>query len=143
MLLSQQVESYRFWEVVTQWAAEKLEHEHVVARALARAVLRDGLRVQSVDPRWTAPGTFELRGAPLVGYVGREGLLPVFIRASALAHLRGIVERAVVPDPQQLFEEFVTQQDFAAWLAHAGLPLPAFWFAPQHLPAGPAVTRHA
>ena len=50
-LLSQQVESYRFWEVVTQWAEEKLQHPNVVARVLAKGVLRDGLRVQSVDPK--------------------------------------------------------------------------------------------
>jgi hypothetical protein len=42
MLLSQHVESYRFWEVVTQWAQERLQHEHVVARVLAKAVVRDG-----------------------------------------------------------------------------------------------------
>lgn len=59
MLLSQQVESYRFREVVTQWAAGKLQHEHVVARPLAKGVLRDGVRVQSVDPRWTPAFSFE------------------------------------------------------------------------------------
>jgi hypothetical protein len=128
MLLSQHVESYRFWEVVTQWAREKLEHDDVVARALAKAVVRDGLRVQSADPRWLKPGTFELRGAPLVGYVASEGMLPVFIRASALAHLRGIVERAAPPQPEALFEEFMTQQDFRVWLTRTGLALPAFWF---------------
>jgi hypothetical protein len=130
MLLSQQVESYRFWEVVTQWAAEKLQHEHVVARALAKAVLRDGLRLQSVDPRWTNAGTFELRGAPLVGYVAREGSLPIFLRATALNHIRGIVERAATPEPEALYEEFVTKQDFHAWLVRSGLILPAFWFEP-------------
>ena len=128
MLLSQQVESYRFWEVVTQWAREKLQHEHVVARALAKAVVRDGLRLQSVDPRWSAPGTFELRGAPLVGYVTTEGALPIFIRAKALAHLRSIVERAATPQPEALFEEFLTKQDFQAWLTRSKLPLPSFWF---------------
>ena len=128
MFLSQQVESYRFWEVVTQWAREKLQHEHVVARALAKAVVRDGLRLQSVDPRWPTPGTFELRGAPLVGYVAKEGGLPIFIRAKALAHLQSIVERAATPQPEVLFEEFLTKQDFRAWLTHAELPVPSFWF---------------
>lgn len=128
--LSQQVESYRFWEVVAQWAEETVQHPNIVARVLAKGVLRDGLRVQSVDPKWSAPGTFELRGAPLVGYVAREGALPVFIRASALAHFRGIVERAATPDPQALFEEFVTKQDFLAWLGRAGMAPPAFWFEP-------------
>lgn len=134
MLLSQQVESYRFWEVVTQWAAEKLQHEHVVARALAKAVLRDGLRLQSVDPRWMNAGTFELKGAPLVGYVAREGGLPIFLRATALSHIRGIVERAATPEREALHEEFVTKQDFQAWLARAELPLPAFWFATGRRP---------
>lgn len=136
MLLSQQVESYRFWEVVTQWATEKLQHEHVVARALAKAVVRDGLRLQSVDPRWSSPGTFELRGAPLVGYVAKEGALPVFIRAKALAHLRSIVERAATPQPEALFEEFVTKQDFQAWLTHSQLPVPSFWFEKELRPEG-------
>ena len=35
-------ESYRFWDIVTQWAAEKLQHEQVVARVLAKGVIRDG-----------------------------------------------------------------------------------------------------
>jgi len=129
MLLSQQVESYRFWDIVTQWAAEKLQHEQMVARVLAKGVIRDGLRVQSVDPRWTSPGTFELRGAPLVGFVAREGALPVFVRGAALKHLRSVVEAAATPDPQVLFEEFITKQDFAAWIAQARLEPPRFWFA--------------
>src|SRR4051812_3116313 len=130
MLLSQQVESYRFWDIVTQWAAEKMQNEQVVARVIAKGVIRDGLRLQSVDPKWTSPGTFELRGAPLVGFVAREGALPVFLRASALKHLRGIVEAAATPDPRALFEEFITKQDFAAWIAHARLEPPRFWIAP-------------
>jgi hypothetical protein len=129
MSLSHHVESFRFWDVVQQWAKERVEHEYVVARAMARGVLRDGLRVQSVDPRWTNPGTFELRGAPMVGYVAREGVLPVFIRADALTHLRQVVERGAAPDPQCLFEEFVTKQDFGAWIARERLPVPSFWFA--------------
>lgn len=128
MLLSQKVESYRFWEVVAQWAEEKVQHPNVVARVLAKGVLREGLRVQSVDPMWMAPGTFELRGAPLVGYVAREGALPLFIRASALTHLRYIVERAATPEPDALFEEFITKQDFLAWLHQAGITPPAFWY---------------
>ena len=131
MHLSHLVESYRFWEVVSQWAQDTLQHEHVVARALAKAVVRDGLRVQSVDPRWLTPGTFELRGAPMVGFVAAEGMLPVFLRASALTHLRSIVERAATPQPEALFEEFMTKQDFHAWLTRSGLALPAFWFGPE------------
>ena len=129
---SQLVESYRFWEVATQWAQDRLQHEQVIARVLARGVVRDGLRVQSVDPRWTNPGTFELRGGPLVGYVAREGVLPIFIRMSALNHLRAVVEQAAVPDPHLLHEEFVMKQDFEAWLRHQQLALPSFWFAAEH-----------
>ena len=128
---SQLVESYRFWEVATQWAQDRLQHEHLIARVMSRGVIRDGLRMQSVDPRWTDPGTFELRG-PIVGYVGRQGALPIFIRMSALNHLRAVVEQAVVPDPHQLFEEFVTKQDFGAWLEQQGLEKPAFWFGADH-----------
>jgi len=124
---SQLVESYRFWEVVTQWAQDRLQHEHVIARVFAQGVMRGGLRVQSVDPRWKDVGTFELRG-PLVGYVAREGLLPIFIRSSALNHLRAVVEREAVPDPQLLVEDFVTKQDFGAWLRHERLEKPRFWF---------------
>ncbi|WP_374667892.1 hypothetical protein [Ramlibacter sp.] len=129
--LTHHVESFRFWDVVSLWARERLEHEHLVARALARGVVRDGLRLQSVDPRWLKPGTFELRGEPLVGYVAREGALPVILRATALAHLRSIVERGATPDPALLHEEFVTRQDFGAWLDRERLPVPAFWFAVQ------------
>ena len=51
MNLGHHVESYRFWDIVTQWARETLQHEIVVARALAKGVVRDGLRAQSVDPK--------------------------------------------------------------------------------------------
>jgi hypothetical protein len=128
MSLTQHVESYRFWEVATRWAAERQEEAHLVARAMARGVVREGLRVQSVDARWCKPGTFELRGAPLVGYVAIEGALPIFIRAAALAHLRNVVERAATPDPKSLFEEFVTKQDFRAWLVQWDIARPHFWY---------------
>ena len=128
MNLAHHVESYRFWDIVTLWARETLQHEIVIARALAKAVVRDGLRAQSVDPRWANKGTFELRGLPLVGYVAKDGQLPIFIRSSALNHLRDVVEKAAVPDTRMLFEEFVTQQDFRAWLDQAGIDPPSFWF---------------
>lgn len=133
MNLGHHVESYRFWDIVTQWARETLQHEHVVARALAKGVVRDGLRVQSVDSKWTNKGTFELRGLPLVGYVAKDGHLPIFIRSSALNHLRSIVENATTPDAQILFEEFVTKQDFLAWLKQVGANPPSFWFEVREL----------
>jgi hypothetical protein len=128
MSLSKHVESYPFWEVAARWAAERSEDVAIVARAMARGVLREGLRVQSVDARWSKPGTFELRGAPLVGYVALEGVLPIFIRSSALAHLRAVVERAAEPDPKALSEEFLTKQDFQAWLVQWDIPRPTFWY---------------
>ncbi|MFM9879514.1 MAG: hypothetical protein ACKVOO_03780 [Burkholderiaceae bacterium] len=124
------VESYRFWDIAAQWGRETLQHEHVIARALARGLLRDGLRLQSVDPKWERQGSFELRGQPLVGYVARPGDLPIFIRASALKHLQDVTGKAATPNAQLLFEEFITQQDFGAWLKAMGIALPAFWFAP-------------
>jgi hypothetical protein len=45
------------------------------------------------------------------------------------SYLRSVVEAAATPDPQALFEEFITKQDFAAWIAHARLEPPRFWFA--------------
>jgi hypothetical protein len=128
MNLSRHVESYRVWEVVTQWARERLEHEHIVARVLAKGVLREGLRVQSVDPRWANLGSFELRGSPLVGYVARQGELPIFIRTAALAHLRSVVQRAASPDPDFLRDEFIAKQDFHAWLVRSQILPPSFWF---------------
>ena len=128
MNLGQHVESYRFWDIVTQWARETLQHEHVIARALAKGVVCDGLRVQSVDPAWAGQGTFELRGLPLVGYVAKDGHLPIFIRSSALSHLRDVVEKAATPNSLAVFEEFARKQDFRAWLDQTGLAVPAFWF---------------
>jgi hypothetical protein len=123
------IESYRIWDVISQWGRETLQHEIILARVIAKAVIRDGLRVQSVDPRWATRGTFELHGSPFVGYVARDGALPIFIRSSALKHLINIVEHAAMPDQQALFDECVTKQDFKAWLEQADLPLPAFWFS--------------
>lgn len=127
-MLSRHVESFRFWDVVAQWARERLEHENIVAQAIAKGVLREGLRVQSVDPRWLNLGTFELKGAPLVGYVAREGDLPIFLRASALTHLQAIVERAAVPQPELLADEFIAKQDFHAWVIRSHIRPPTFWF---------------
>lgn len=129
MEVGHHIESYRIWDVISQWGRETLQHEIILARVIAKAVIRDGLRVQSVDPRWKSRGTFELNGAPFVGYVARDGALPIFIRSSALKHLINIVEHAAIPDQLALFDECVTRQDFKAWLEHAELILPSFWFS--------------
>jgi hypothetical protein len=81
MNLGHHVESYRFWDIVTQWASESMQHEQIVARALAKGVVRDGLRLQSIDPKWVNKGTFELLGPPYVGYVAQDGNIPIFIRS--------------------------------------------------------------
>jgi hypothetical protein len=128
MNLGHHVDSYRFWDIVTQWARETLRHEHVVARAMAKGVVCDGLRVQSVDSKWANKGTFELRGLPFVGYVAKDGKLPIFIRSSALKHLQDVVENAATPNPQLVFDEFVTKHDFLTWLTQIGLTPPSFWF---------------
>lgn len=134
MDLGHHIESFRFWDIVTQWARETLQHEHIVARALAKGVVRDGLRAQSVDARWASHGTFELRGLPIVGYVAKNGVMPIFIRESALNHLREVVDKAATPNPKMLFEEFVTKQDFKTWLLHSNLRLPTFWFESRENP---------
>jgi len=37
MIARHQVESFKFWDIVTLWAKEELESEEVVARALVRS----------------------------------------------------------------------------------------------------------
>ncbi len=127
--ISQLVKTYRFRDVVVLWARERLEHEEIVARALARAVLCDGLRLQSIDGRWAQSGKpIEFRGYPYVGYTARPDAPISIIRASALAHLFAVVERGERPQFRRLHEEFIDQDDFRRWLLSAGMPLPRFWF---------------
>ena len=68
--LSHLAETYKFWEVVTQWVKERLEHEEIVARALSRAVIYDGLALNNVDKHWLfgSRNGSPLRGHPFVGY---------------------------------------------------------------------------
>jgi len=128
MQVSQMVESYRFWDVATLWAKEMLEHEDIIARALARGIIRDGLKFQSVDTRWIDKTDMKFRGDPYVGFVAKpEGELQV-IRAEALEHLLKIVRTAKTPSRKMLQEEFVLKKDFKAWLMETGQSLPFFWF---------------
>lgn len=129
--LTQFVESYRFWDVATLWARERVEHENVVASVLARGVICDGLRLQSVDDRWVEGNNraVEFRGFPYVGYRAEPKAPMCVLRASALDHLLGIVNRADVPSPEKLSQEFILQKDFRAWLVRRDLRLPTFWFA--------------
>ena len=130
MSTSQLVESYRFWDVVTLWARESLEHEDVVARALARGVIRGGLRFLSVDPKWLKPNKAEVefRGYPYVGYCAKPHDPMIVLRVEALEHLLSIVERAEVPLRDLLHELFVSRDDFRAWLQATNQTLPDFWY---------------
>jgi hypothetical protein len=131
MSTSQLVESYRFWDVVALWARESLVHEEVVARALARGVIRDGLRFMSVDPRWLKPGASEaeFRGYPYVGFAAKPDSEVVILRIEALQHLLAVVERAEIPNREVLFELFVSRDDFLTWLKITNQPLPDFWYS--------------
>ncbi len=133
MTPSQMVESYKFWDVVTLWARERLEHEIVVARALARGVVIDGLRVQSVDPRWVKQDQ-SLSGYPYVGYVAAPGGIPVLLRAETLEHLLSVARSAAEPRAALLGSEFVMRSDFLHWLLATSQPLPEFWFSPEERP---------
>jgi len=129
--LSQLVETYRFDDVVALWARERLEHDIVVARVLARAVVCDGLRAQSIDGRWANPPhkPVEFHGYPYIGYTARPGSPMSVLRSSALNHLMAVVERGRKPDLGWLHEEFIHRDDFRRWLLEQKLPLPRFWFA--------------
>ena len=122
----QLVESFKFWDVVILWSRDRLEHDVVVARALARGVIVDGLRIQSVDPRWVNPER-SLTGYPYVGYSAR-GDAPVMLRAEALEHLLAITRAAAEPSRVILANEFVCRDDFEKWLLSTGQSLPSFWF---------------
>ena len=129
--LSTQVESYKFWDVVTLWSKERLENEEIVARVLARAVICDGLILNSVDPRWvkSAEGKGELKGYPYVGYCPVHGGELMILKAESLAHLLSIVREATSPSRDILSNEFVHREEFKCWLVWADEPYPAFWFS--------------
>ena len=129
MAARHQIESHRFWDLVTLWAKEQLESEEVVARALAKGVIRDGLRLQSADARWTKGKSMELKGQPFVGFCASPGAELIVLRAEALEHLLGVVRQARRPSRSVLKGEFVTKDDFRQWLRSTKQELPAFWFA--------------
>ncbi len=130
-MLSQQVESFKFWDIVAMWARERLEHEEVVARAVATGIVRDGLRCQSLDPKWVNGqlSKLELRGYPCVGYRPNPNREIMILRAQVLEHLLAVVHRAETPLRHVLTDEFVTKTDFASWLSDTGQPFPEFWFS--------------
>jgi hypothetical protein len=124
---SQLVETYKFWDIVPLWARERLENELVIARALARGIVVDGLRFQSVDPRWVKADR-SLSGYPYIGYAANPETSPVLLRAEALEHLLAVVRQATVPSREILSAEFVSRNDFLAWLKATKQALPSFWF---------------
>lgn len=129
MPLSHLVESYKFWDVVTLWAKENLEHEDIVARALARGIIRDGLIFQSIDTRWIKGKELEFCGDPYVGFVAKpEGPIAV-LRAEVLEHLLSIVRTAKKPSRDIIKDEFVLRDDFKNWLITTNQTLPHFWFS--------------
>lgn len=124
------IESHKFWDLVTLWAKERLEHESLVARALAAAVVNDGLILHSTDPKWVRgnDGTFELRGTPYVGYDPLGVGEVMILKRETLEHLLSVVRAAKEPDKFKLADEFVFRSDFARWLIWSEEELPQFWF---------------
>ncbi len=127
--LSQLVATYRFWDVVRLWARERLEHEEIVARALACAVVRDGLRLQSLDARWVndIKHNLQLKGKPYVGFCATPQGSMSILRETALVHLLAILHQAETPSERKLSEEFITREDFLLWCEQAGVESPKFW----------------
>jgi hypothetical protein len=123
----QAVESYKFGDIVRLWGRERLLHDVIVARELAKGIISEGLRFQSINPKWLKSSA-EFRCYPYIGYVSREGDKPAIIRAETLEHLLQVMREAVDPDLRILSEEFVLKADFRNWLVHTGRVLPAFWF---------------
>jgi hypothetical protein len=130
MSLGHKIESHRFWDVVTLWAKERLEHESIVARALSTAIIREGLILNSTDPKWLkgSDGAFELRGTPYVGYDALGAGEIMVIKAETLEHLLSVVRAAKEPDQSKFADEFIFRVDFAKWLALSGEEWPKFWF---------------
>ena len=131
MTARHQVESFKFWDIVTLWAKEELESEEVVARALAKGVVRDGLRLNSTDLRWVKgkASALALNAQPYVGFCAKPGGDLCVLRAEALEHLLAVVREARRPSRKALREEFIFRDDFRRWLRSTKQPLPAFWFA--------------
>jgi hypothetical protein len=122
------IESYKYLDISQLWARERLVHEVIVARELARGIVREGLRFQSVNPKFVkAQEVF--RGYPYVGYTARPGMKPIILKAESLEHLLAVAREATDPDFRVLSSEFVTKSDFRDWLVHTGRALPAFWFS--------------
>lgn len=124
-----EVDSFKFADIVEHWSRERLVHALVIGRELAKGVINENLRFQSVNPKWVK-ATESLRGEPLIGYSANQGLPPIMIRSSALEHLLAVERNLIEPDLRKLLAERVTRDDFRHWLVHSGRPMPAFWYEP-------------
>ena len=130
MDIKTQVESYKFWDIVNLWGRETLEHDVIIARKLAKGVIKTGLRFESTNPRWLKPNE-ELLSYPYIGYTAIATELPIIIKAEVLAHLIHVAEEQADPSKQILNDEFVLKNDFKKWLVRTGEAFPKFWFQPD------------
>ncbi|PTQ88940.1 hypothetical protein [Agitococcus lubricus] len=130
MDINNHIESYRFADLSYLWAKERLEHEFIIARQLAYAFIKQGLRIQSQDARWLSgqSGRFVLRREPCLGYSPTMGQLPVIMRATAFNHLLALSDSKIEPNFNLLYEEFISRQDFERWLTQQSITKPHFWF---------------
>lgn len=113
-------------DVIALWARERLEHDVLVARRIARGVIHEGLRVQSTGGQNSPADIASLCGYPYVGYSARPGDAPIVIRVQALEHLMAVFEERTDMQPRKLNEEFVARDALVQWLVHIGQPIPAF-----------------
>jgi hypothetical protein len=121
------VESYKFWDVVNLWGRETLEHDVMVARRLANGVIKQGLRLQSKNPKWMDSND-ELLSYPYIGYTVIESEGPIILKAVTLAHLINIAEEKEDPSKIILSDEAVLKSDFTNWLVRTGQSFPKFWY---------------
>jgi hypothetical protein len=121
------IESYKFWDVVSLWGRETLEHDVLVARKLANGVIKQGLRMQSKNPEWM-DSKDELLSYPYIGYTVIESEGPIILKAVALAHLINITEEKEEPSKIILNDEAVLKSDFKKWLVRTGQSFPEFWY---------------
>ena len=122
------IESYTFGDIVHRWARERLIHEILVARELAKGVVDEALQLQSINPKHLKSSA-SLRGEPYLGYSGQDRNKPVLLKAAAFRHLCEVSNGRVDASFDILRYELVTKADFRDWLVHTGRAMPAFWFA--------------
>ncbi|OIO67128.1 MAG: hypothetical protein CO186_09225 [Zetaproteobacteria bacterium CG_4_9_14_3_um_filter_49_83] len=126
MEASQLVESYTLPDIIQFWARERMVHEVLVARELAKGVLDEGLRLQSENPKYLNASNV-LRRGPFVGYSKRSSV-PVIIRSAVLDHLKLVADSKLDFSVCILRYEFVMRADFKNWLVHTGRQMPEFWY---------------